>query len=258
VDWAVVQDQVAAAIRGVRAESGEEAALCPVEQGITIDVAENHVAHVGLEAPVRDYGNHRAIGPPPHEELMDERGPATPRPAPPPPKVAVGGVGLVHEGEASLGDAWHRAPVQIALDGAALRRTPLQALEGVARRRQHRRNLLVGHAAAVLVLEAILHLVEKQGGVLLELLHDPLPVLPDQGASSHAPPLVGRVAVLLPLLSAVPHVLQRDVPVLLREVRHDPARLAHVSQQVLEHLPCPRWIPHQPCLEARPPLTAAA
>ena len=65
-----------------------------------------------------------------------------------------------------------------------------------------------------------MHLVEKQGGVLLESLHDPpLPVLPDQGASSHAPPLVGRVAVLLPLLSAVPHVLQRDVPVLLREVR---------------------------------------
>ena len=62
----------------------------------------------------------------------------------------------------------------------------------------------------------------------------------------------------LPLLSAVPHVLQRDVPVFLREVRHDPARLAQVSQQVLEHLPCPRWIPHQPCLEARPPLTAAA
>jgi len=44
----------------------------------------------------------------------------------------------------------------------------------------------------------------------------------------------------LPLLSAVPHVLQRDVPVFLREVRHDPARLAQVSQQVLEHIPCPR------------------
>ena len=103
-----------------------------------------------------------------------------------------------------------------------------------------------------------LQLVEKQGGVLLESLHDPLPVLPDQGASSHAPPLVGGVAVLLPLLSAVPHVLQRDVPVLLCGVRHDPARLAQVSQEVLEHLPCPRWILHQPCLGARPPLLPAA